>query len=734
MAETAQLTVRLDLEGNLSSGIQKTQRQLAGLSTSVGRAGKGIGQVGAGFAKAGLVVGGAALAGITGAAKAAIDFEDAFAGVRKTVDEADLTAAGSSFDQLALTFRNMATEIPIAATEFARLGETAGALGVNAADIDEFAKTTALLGVTTDLSADAAADALGRLGTILDFTGQDYMEFADSLVALGNAGASTESEIVEISKRFAAEGDAAGLATEQIAGLASATASLGFAPERGGTALSRVFANMGTNISLANEKGKEFADVTGRSIRDLQTSIDKGEGLGIFLDVLEGIRELSPTEANRTLKALGITNTSDRTIFRTMAQNLPFVNDQLKIAADATGALSQEAQKRFATVSSKIALLKNNITEAALVFAGDPSDPKTLSGSIGVAADKLSSFLKGSENRSDLQAIGTEVGKAINGIDFDEVLRGAKSFVGVLRTSLDVTLQIVSILNKLPTELKAAAVGFLAINKLSGGLVGSGVGNIVGGVGETVARAGGSRLPGIGKLFAQPVFVTNWPMGGLGGVPAGGGGGAVGTIGKVASVAFPLAALGTLMVGAAEVVGEPVRKLLGVTDTGLGTVKAEVAGVKLVVGASQAAQAHALQVQQTEIQKTNQKLADLRVMSQRTKDDTVAAQNRVRDATVETQRETNRGFGLLDQTTRVTTALQTGATAAAALTGAVATRTGSASVVGAIYANRPIITTNVHVNATTVSKQVTVVERYGTSGGSRNQNSNGSGTYGNGGR
>jgi TP901 family phage tail tape measure protein len=421
LADTAQLAVRINLEGNASAGLDKLTRKVNGLGGSVGRAGRGIGQIGAGIAKAGLFVGGAAVAGLTGAAKAAIDFEDAFAGVKKTVNETELLAAGLTFDELATSFREMATEIPIAATEFARLGETAGALGVDVESIEKFVETTALLGVTTDLTADQAADALGRIGTILDFTTEDYVAFADSLVALGNAGASTESEIVEISKRFAAEADAAGLAQTEIAGLASATASLGFAPERGGTALSRVFANMGTNISLANAKGKEFARVTGRSITNLQDSLDKGEGLGIFLDVLKGIKGMSPTDANRTLKALGINNTSDRTIFRAMAENLPFVNEQLEIAANATGSLSEEAQKRFDTIASKITLLKNNIIEAGIAI-GTAMLP-----AIGRATEALSEALKDPATKADLAALGGEIGAAIDDIDWKAVIRSPGS-------------------------------------------------------------------------------------------------------------------------------------------------------------------------------------------------------------------------------------------------------------------------------------------------------------------
>src|SRR5688572_31361733 len=194
-AERANLVARLDLDGNFASKLKANQKALGGFQSGLGRAGRGAGQLATGLGRAGLLVGGAVVAGLGAAAKAAIDFEDAFAGIRKTVNETELTAAGMTFESLAVDIRKMATEIPIAATELARLGEAAGALGVKAQDIDDFVRVTALLGETTNLTADAAAEALGKIGTILGLTGKEYEDFADVLVNLGNQGASTESEI-----------------------------------------------------------------------------------------------------------------------------------------------------------------------------------------------------------------------------------------------------------------------------------------------------------------------------------------------------------------------------------------------------------------------------------------------------------------------------------------------------------------------------------------------------------
>lgn len=743
LADTAELAVRINLSGNASAGIDKLTRKVNGLGGSVARAGRGVGQIGAGFAKAGLVVGGAAVAGLGAAAKAAIDFEDAFAGVRKTVDEADLAKAGLSFESLARSFRDMATEVPIAATEFARLGETAGALGVKAGDIDDFVKVTALLGVTTDLTADQAADSLGRIGTILKFTGKDYENFADSLVALGNAGASTESEIIEISKRFAAEGKAAGLATTEIAGLASATASLGFAPERGGTALARVFANMGTNIALANKKGKAFASVTGKSIIDLQKALDSGDGMTVFLDVLKGIKGLSPTEANRTLKALGITNTSDRTIFRAMADNLPFVNEQLGIAADATGALSEEATKRFDTIRSKIQLLKNNLIEAGITI-GEGFAP-----AIGRAAVKLSEFLKQDANKSALKALGEDIGKAIDGIDWGKVLEGARQFVGVMKSAVALVLEILGAVNKLPSEVKASAAALLLLNKASGGLIGAGVGNVVGGLAGGAIQGLGSKLPGVGRLFAQPVFVTNFPLG-FGGAAGGATPGVVGAAGKGLSTLSKVFLVGEA-IGLAVAVND-VRNSVseqstaiaqGLSNTTAAFIKSKpdaaaiptaLAGVRQGITDLQSNPLNAI-VQGDALIELRKMRAALIAQQIATGTGTTANDREDRNkpttqAVEEMRTEHSRGIAKLKAETQVVAlnvqrkGEQTvGSVREGASLGASATRTGSASVVGAIYANRPIISTTVNVNATTVTKQYTVKERYGKSGGSRDRDS-----------
>src|SRR5512139_48321 len=196
----------------------------------------------------GILAAGAAVGAGAAAVKMAADYEQAFAGVRKTVEATDAELQRISKDILA-----MSTTIPIAATELARLGETAGALGVESQSIAEFVRITALLGETTDLTADQAATGLGVLQNVLKLTAAEYSKVGSTLVDLGNKGASTESAILEVAQRAGAAGKLIGLAAPQILAYSSAVASLGIEPEAAGSSLQNFF----LRVAKATAAGKK---------------------------------------------------------------------------------------------------------------------------------------------------------------------------------------------------------------------------------------------------------------------------------------------------------------------------------------------------------------------------------------------------------------------------------------------------------------------------------------------
>jgi hypothetical protein len=125
------------------------------------------------------------------ATKAAIDWETAWAGVTKTVDGSDAEMA-----QLEDGLRELARTLPATHKEIAAVAEAAGQLGVQREAIVGFTRTMIALGETTNLSADEAATAFAQMANVMGTSQGEVDNLGSTLVALGNAGASTERDIV----------------------------------------------------------------------------------------------------------------------------------------------------------------------------------------------------------------------------------------------------------------------------------------------------------------------------------------------------------------------------------------------------------------------------------------------------------------------------------------------------------------------------------------------------------
>lgn len=201
----------------------------------------------------------------TAAFKAASDYESAFAGVRKTVDMTE-----EEFASLSRAIRDMAKEIPAAATEIASVAEVAGQLGIQNDAIEGFTKTMINMGVATNMSAEDAATALARFANITQMSQKDFDKLGSVVVELGNNFATTEREIVDMGLRLAGAGAQVGMSEADILALATALSSVGIEAEMGGSAISRVMVNMQVATSSGFKKMNDLMSTTGLSLRDLQ--------------------------------------------------------------------------------------------------------------------------------------------------------------------------------------------------------------------------------------------------------------------------------------------------------------------------------------------------------------------------------------------------------------------------------------------------------------------------------
>ena len=168
----------------------------------------------------------ASVAAFTASAKGAIEFEDAFAGVEKTVDGTE-----EQLSTLRQGIRDMAKEIPASTTEISAVAEAAGQLGIKTNDILSFTRVMVDLGNSTNLSAEEAASALAKFANITKMSASNYSNLGSTIVALGNNFATTEADIVSMASRLAATGELTGLTEAQIMGLATAMSSVGIEAE-----------------------------------------------------------------------------------------------------------------------------------------------------------------------------------------------------------------------------------------------------------------------------------------------------------------------------------------------------------------------------------------------------------------------------------------------------------------------------------------------------------------------
>ena len=524
-AETQHLTVQLDLKGNLNAGLGKAQGSLRRFDAATQRSQRAAGNLGRN-----VVIGaGLAAAGIGLLVKSASEYESAFAGVRKTVD-----ATEPELKKLSEQFRAMSREIPITAAELASLGEAGGALGVPTDQLAEFVRVTALLGVTTDLSAGAAADALGVLGNVLQLTGSEYSKFASSLVALGNAGASTESQIVGIAQRVGATGRLVGVSTPQVLGFASAVASLGIEVEAGGSSLQKFFIDTAKAVSAGGKDLKLFAKVTGVSAKTFKTSWGKDAG-GTLQKFLAGLGKLKQGDQLAVLANLGFNDVRITRTLLGLANNTKLVADQMGVANkafDENTALTKEAEQRFATFDSQLQITKNTLTDMGITI-GSKLLPK-----ITPLLKRLNEFVNA--NTGGIEKFGDELASSfekvagfVSSVDFGP-------FIEALKISSAIAKQAVDIFLSLPKGVQTALITGLAINKLTGGLPGA------------LAKDIGGMVFGALKAMTVRAGVVNV----TGGIVNGGGGGGPGApgvglkgAGLLASIGLTTATLLPLTVG-----------------------------------------------------------------------------------------------------------------------------------------------------------------------------------------
>lgn len=413
MAEKA-LTYRIGADlGSLAREMEKgtaitaaQRRELAALEKQQRAHRQAIGDLGTG-----MVSFGAAVAfGLGMAGKAAIEWETAFTGVRKTVDGSDKEIAALEGE-----LRQLARTLPATHQEIAAVAEAAGQLGIKRADIAAFTKTMVDLGETTNLTAENAASELAKFMNIMGTSASDVDRLGSALVALGNDGASTEADILSMGLRIAGAGKQIGLTESQVLGFASALSSVGIEAEAGGSSMSTVMIKIAAAVNKGGEAVSTFSEIAGLSADQFSEKF-RTDAAGAIILFIQGLGKMQKAGGDvfGVLEDLGLSEIRVRDAMLRAGSASDMFTKSLQVGSSAWAenqALTDEANKRYDTAASKLQVA-GNVIKDTLIDIGAKVAPIFVGAAQG-ASDLARGF---DELPGPLKDVVTWVGTAAAGI------------------------------------------------------------------------------------------------------------------------------------------------------------------------------------------------------------------------------------------------------------------------------------------------------------------------------
>ena len=287
------------------------------------------------------------------ATRAAMQFEDAFADVRKVLD-----APGPALAQLQRDLIGLTRSIPMTARQLTEIAAAAGQAGIPLAEIVRFTQDAARVGVAFGISAGQAGDALAKLRNILSLSQEGVLRLADSINHLSNNMAATAPEILEVVRRVGGMGKLVGLSGQQIAALASSMIALGTAPEVAATGLNALMQRLAT----ASAQPKDFQEALARvgyTATSLQAALRR-DAAGAIMDFLARLRSLP--DQLPVLSALFGREYSDD--IAKLVGSLDTLRNAMRLVADQgayAGSVLAEFQNRNQTLQNQLILLRNAV-------------------------------------------------------------------------------------------------------------------------------------------------------------------------------------------------------------------------------------------------------------------------------------------------------------------------------------------------------------------------------------
>lgn len=317
---------------------------------------------------------------------AAVQFEDNFANVKKTVDGTpeQLEDIRQKIIQMSTTGVNRHSAIPQTTAELNELAAAGGQLGITTDNIVDFTEVMAQMGSATNLAGEEGAATLARFQNVMGVGQNEIRNIGSAIVDLGNHSATTESEIASMALRMGKYGSSVRMSAADVLGYSAALSSLGIEAQMGGSAIGRTWLSIEKAVANGGEGLKAFAKYSGKSAKEFKEQWNT-DSSGAFNGLLKGLQ--SAENLTVALDDLGINNTQDIQAMMALVNGYDLVTasvERSNTAYQENTALQEEFDAKAETTASKLSVAKNNVVEIARSF-GDLMLPTIVDVSNGVS-------------------------------------------------------------------------------------------------------------------------------------------------------------------------------------------------------------------------------------------------------------------------------------------------------------------------------------------------------------
>lgn len=313
------------------------------------------------------VISGATIGAAAAAVKVDADFEALLVQVKRTSG-----TAGAEWEALRQSVIDLSTEIPATIEDLTEIATLAGQLGIAAENIDSFTESVVKFSATTDVTAEQAAESIGRTAQLAGVAGTEYDNLAASIYQTGITAVATESDILAVSQQIAVSARQAGFAAEQTVALASALASLGVRPERARGSIQRIFNIIENGVANGDETLTQFAALSNQTAEQFAATWE-GDPQQAFLNFVEGLgrADSAGQNMNNILAELGIVAVRDTDALKRLAQNTEVYTQAIEQAAEGwyDGSVFADGYAEVAdTLNAKLQVLGQTLL--AIIEAG----------------------------------------------------------------------------------------------------------------------------------------------------------------------------------------------------------------------------------------------------------------------------------------------------------------------------------------------------------------------------